>query len=67
MNVHINHQIIKKDGKPVFVLLPYEEYVEYIHDQPGKDEKKIYFPMKLLSCMPLKEKVLSGHGVNIRN
>lgn len=23
----INHQIIEKDGKPMFVLVPYEEYV----------------------------------------
>ena len=32
-----------------------------------KMKKRSISPMKLLSCMPLKEKVLSGHGVNIRN
>ena len=58
MNVHINHQIIKKDGKPIFVLLPYEEYVEYIHDQPGKDEKKVYFPHEVVELHAIEGKSL---------
>ena len=30
MNVLINHQIIEKDGQPLFVLVPYEEYLSLV-------------------------------------
>ena len=30
MNTLINHQIIEKDGYPLFVLVPYEEYQSMI-------------------------------------
>ena len=30
MNALINHQIIEKDGQPLFVLVPYEEYQSMI-------------------------------------
>ncbi len=28
MNILTNHQIIEKDGMPLFVLVPYEEYLD---------------------------------------
>jgi DNA-binding XRE family transcriptional regulator len=30
MNVLIDHQIIERDGQPLFVLVPYEEYLALI-------------------------------------
>ena len=34
MKRHISHQILEKEGKPLFVVVPYEEYVDLIkgHD-----------------------------------
>ncbi len=28
MNAHTSHQIIEHDGKPMFVVVPYDEYVK---------------------------------------
>lgn len=28
MNAHIKHQIIEQDGKPLFVIVPYAEYIK---------------------------------------
>ena len=33
MNEHIEHQIIKDKGKPLFVLVPYEKYVKLISEK----------------------------------
>jgi predicted transcriptional regulator len=30
MNAPINHQVIEKDGQPLFVLVPYDEYQSMI-------------------------------------
>jgi DNA-binding XRE family transcriptional regulator len=30
MNTPIKHQIIESDGQPLFVLVPYEEYLAYL-------------------------------------
>lgn len=30
MSAPINHQVIEKDGKPLFVLVPYEEYLQFV-------------------------------------
>ncbi len=30
MNALINHQVIEKDGQPLFVLVPYDEYLSII-------------------------------------
>jgi len=33
MNEPIEYQIIKDDGKPLFVLVPYEKYIELISEK----------------------------------
>ena len=58
MNEHISHQIIKKDGKPIFVLVPWEEYAEYMTPQQRKDEKKVYFPHEVVELHAIEEKSL---------
>lgn len=35
MREHIKHQVIEKDGTPMFVVIPYEDYIKFISQ---KDE-----------------------------
>lgn len=51
MNEHIDHQIIKKDGIPIFVVVPYEEYLQF-----KKPEKKVYFPHEVVEKHAIEEK-----------
>ena len=34
MNAHTNIQIIKQDGRPAFVVIPYDEYIKVFPDKP---------------------------------
>ncbi len=40
MNERINYQVIEQDGKPVFAVLPYNEFMALLK----KPDKDIYFP-----------------------
>ena len=40
MNTPTKHQVIQKDGKPLFVLVPYDEYVR----STTRSESKTYLP-----------------------
>ena len=40
MNIPTKHQVIQKDGKPLFVLVPYDEYVR----STTSSESKTYLP-----------------------
>lgn len=40
MNIPTKHQVIQKDGKPLFVLVPYDEYVR----KTAHSESKTYLP-----------------------
>jgi len=38
MNAHINNvQIIKKDGIPIFAVIPYENFLSFYHQDTGED------------------------------
>jgi DNA-binding XRE family transcriptional regulator len=50
MNKRINHQIIEKDGVPLFVLVPYEEYVSSYKDE------KVYFPHEVVELHAIEGK-----------
>lgn len=55
MATHIskNHQVIKHHGKPAFVLIPYEEYVEhYVRD----DDNKFNIPHEVMGIHIMEEK-----------
>ena len=41
MSVPIKHQIIQKDGKPLYVLVPYEQYVKSMHRLDAEQEATI--------------------------
>lgn len=47
MKAHIKHQIIEKDGIPLFVLVPFGEYLEKFSIT---DEKKLYFPNEVVKA-----------------
>ncbi len=47
MSIPIEHQIIKKNGVPLFVVVPYDEYISGIQKQKKKD-KKVYFPQEVV-------------------
>ena len=40
MNIPTKHQVIQKDGKPLFVLVPYDEYVR----STTRSTSKTYLP-----------------------
>lgn len=50
MNAHIDPQIITKDGKPVFAVIPWEEYKKLVKDQARKDESEIWFPNEVVKA-----------------
>lgn len=37
MNAHIRHQVIEDNGHPLFVLVPYKEYLALIDEDSGED------------------------------
>ena len=42
MNERISHQIIEKNGVPLFVLVPYDEYIS------SRQDEKVYFPHEVV-------------------
>ena len=50
MNVHINHQVIEKNGVPLFVLVPYNEYISRYQDE------KVYFPHEVVELHAIEGK-----------
>lgn len=51
MKEYIEHQIIKKDGTPLFVMVPYDEYFKF-----QKPEKKVYFLHEVVEKSVVEEK-----------
>ncbi|HGY57335.1 MAG TPA: helix-turn-helix domain-containing protein [Caldithrix abyssi] len=47
MNVHTKPQIIKQGGKPLFAVIPWEEYERLINEQNSSAED-IYFPHEVV-------------------
>ncbi len=41
-----------------FVLVPWEEYTEYIDPKQGRIEKKVYFPHEVVELHAIEEKSL---------
>lgn len=50
----IEHQVIEKDGKPLYVLVPYEEYLALRHYR----EEKVYIPHEVVEKHLMEEKSL---------
>jgi DNA-binding XRE family transcriptional regulator len=57
MSAPIKHQIIEKDGKPLFVLVPYEQYINTIQRLEGDHETTIPHKVVELSVLGNKSPV----------
>jgi len=51
MGLHIKHQIIEKDGVPLFVVIPYDEYI-----RTHQNEEKTYFPHEVVELHAIEGK-----------
>ena len=56
MNTPIRHQIIEDKGQPLFVLVPYAEYVASLNRQPGKNA---VIPLAVSKAANLEDKSLA--------
>ena len=54
MREHIKHQIIEDEGKPIFVLVPFSEYVKLIE----QNDRDITIPHQVVEAHILKGKSL---------
>jgi DNA-binding XRE family transcriptional regulator len=56
MNTHTKHQIIEHGGKPLFVIVPYEEYVELTGEEHDDDD--VLIPLEVSKIANLEDKSL---------
>lgn len=54
MAAHIKHQIIEKEGRPLFVLVPYETYIKTMHNFESDQESTI--PHRVVELTILENK-----------
>lgn len=54
MKAHIRHQVIEKDGIPMFVVIPYQEYIEKFS---GSDDN-LYLPNEVVKAHAIEGKPL---------
>lgn len=54
MNTHTEHQIISHKGVPVFAIVPYAEYLQFI----ARPKEKVYFPNDVVQKHVLEGKSL---------
>ncbi len=57
MAAHIKHQIIEKEGRPLFVLVPYETYIKTMHKFESDQEETIPHRIVELSILENKSPV----------
>jgi len=50
MNEHTDTQIITQNGKPAFVVIPWNEYQRLIRNQIDPDESDIWFPNEVVKA-----------------
>ena len=50
MSEHINHQIITKDGKPAFAVVPWDEYKKLLSNQIETDDTDVWFPNEVVKA-----------------
>ena len=55
MSAHTEHQIIAKNGVPLFVVVPYDEYIAGIQCAK-KAEEKVYFPQEVVEKAAIEGK-----------
>lgn len=50
MNEHTDPQIITKNGKPAFAVIPWHEYQTLVRNQVTIDESDIWFPNEVVKA-----------------
>jgi ribosome-binding protein aMBF1 (putative translation factor) len=50
MSARIDPQIISQNGKPAFVVIPWNEYQALIHKQIEPDESDVWFPNEVVKA-----------------
>ncbi len=50
MSIHTDPQVIKQNGKPAFVVIPWNEYQELINKQIEPDESDTWFPHEVVKA-----------------
>jgi len=50
MSEHTDPQIIKKDGKPAFAVIPWNEYQELLRNQAPENEADVWFPNEVVKA-----------------
>ena len=50
MSEHTNHQIITKDGKPAFAVIPWDEYKKLLRNQIETDDADVWFPNEVVKA-----------------
>ncbi len=63
MREHIKHQIIEDEGKPIFVLVPFSEYVKLIE----QNDRDITIPHQVVEAHILKGKSLLAAWRDYKN
>ncbi|MDR0827387.1 MAG: type II toxin-antitoxin system prevent-host-death family antitoxin [Desulfovibrio sp.] len=53
MNAHIDHQIIKQNGKPVFVVIPYDDYVDIMEGTGSRPDEEVTLPHEVVKLSTL--------------
>lgn len=55
MSIHTKHQVIEKDGVPLFVVVPYDEYVA-TNKRVKKNSTKTYLPQAVVEKVAVEGK-----------
>ncbi len=50
MSEHTDPQIITKDGKPAFAVIPWNEYQKLLRNQAEIDEADVWFPNEVVKA-----------------
>ncbi len=53
MNAHTSHQIITQNGKPVFAVIPYDEYMELMEHAGGRPDHEVTLPHEVVKMTTL--------------
>ena len=66
MSEHIDPQIIKQNGKPVFVVIPWNQYQELLQNQIESDESDVWFPNEVVKANVRGENLIKAWRVYLK-
>lgn len=60
MSEHTDPQIIIKNGKPAFAVIPWDEYQELMHSRIEPDEADVWFPNEVVKANARGESLIKA-------